>query len=231
MKICSGIHSTTSTQGGIVYFENNRKEDIHCEQVPFSRAKNQFPIAIVEPAELEKNTSPAAMARVFEYKDQLGEIDKENQIFETVYMIMNRVTQLGKKSLEAYDLRKLGSLMTLQHDLLRTIGASDPSVELLLLEIAKIDFGNSDAILGAKITGAGGKGSSILILYNPTCFGKNIRDEFVGRIEEFKGVLAESIAHERGVSVEMPPKRSEYSTVSPVLSSQDRARLLREKTR
>jgi mevalonate kinase len=233
-KLCSGVHSLTSTYGGIIYIENKRSkiagenrlaaiwtDDLNPTELKFPI--EQFPIAIVEPAEHEENATATAIAEVLKCKNRLAEIDKENIIFESVYRIMNYITDLGRKYLEDFSPRDLGILMAIQHQLMRTIGASHPSVEELL---RRIDNLKTEGILGTKITGAGGKGSSILILYDPTYFGKKLNKELFRKLRSVKSVLAERILPEKGVSIEIPPKYHETVKTGPIVSSQDKARLM-----
>ena len=62
-------------------------------------------------------------------------------------------------ALKENDLKKIGSLMSENHDLLKKIGVSTEKIDLLVKEAKKTSY-------GAKITGAGGGGCIIALVDN-----------------------------------------------------------------
>ena len=75
---------------------------------------------------------------------------------------IERVTENGKKAIEAGEQDLVGELMDENHDLLNSIGVGHDTLEKLV-EIAK-----ENGALGAKLTGGGGGGNMVALAEDKT---------------------------------------------------------------
>ncbi len=137
----SGIDNTVATYGKTIWFTKSKVEEIRLQK----------PLRIViGHTNIHKNTKEAII-KVKNWKRKNPILCKE--IFKTA----KDLAYAAKKSLEKFDLEKLGLLMYENHTLLQKIGIS--CIELdKLVEAAK-----ENGALGAKMTG-GGLGGSMIAL-------------------------------------------------------------------
>lgn len=75
---------------------------------------------------------------------------------------IGRITMAGVEALRKNDLRTLGDLMNKNHEHLHTLGVDTPLLETLVQGARKVR-----GTLGAKLTGAGGGGSMVVLTENP----------------------------------------------------------------
>jgi mevalonate kinase len=75
---------------------------------------------------------------------------------------IGRITLAGIEALRKGDLRTLGDLMNRNHEHLHTLGVDTPLLETLVQTARKVP-----GTLGAKLTGAGGGGSMVVLTENP----------------------------------------------------------------
>jgi mevalonate kinase len=75
---------------------------------------------------------------------------------------IGRITLAGVEALRKRDLRTLGDLMNRNHEHLHTLGVDTPLLETLVQGARKVR-----GTLGAKLTGAGGGGSMVVLTENP----------------------------------------------------------------
>jgi mevalonate kinase len=81
---------------------------------------------------------------------------------------IGQLTREGVQALEARDLRRLGELMNRNHECLHTLGVDSPALARLVDAARRVP-----GTLGAKLTGAGGGGSLIVLSERPQA----VRDE------------------------------------------------------
>ena len=143
--IPSGVDNTASTYGGMLHYwvKNDQKH--------FEKIKIKKPLRIV----LANSGVTADTAKLDDYIDLLKERDPE-KFTSSMAAITSQVMDM-KKALEAYDIEKVGEIMTANHQIL--IGM-DLSHEILVYLCEKaIKMG----ALGAKVTG-GGRGGYMAAL-------------------------------------------------------------------
>ena len=75
---------------------------------------------------------------------------------------IGRLTMAGVEALRNKDLRTVGDLMNKNHEHLHTLGVDTPLLETLVQGARKVR-----GTLGAKLTGAGGGGSMVVLTENP----------------------------------------------------------------
>jgi mevalonate kinase len=92
------------------------------------------------------------------------------------------------KALQSEDDNELGSLMNRNHELLRQIGVSTPTLDRLVAEARKA------GALGAKLTGAGGGGCIIAL-----CDDKKARSIIARELREVGGTIYNVSLDARGV--------------------------------
>lgn len=156
----SGLRALTSTYGGTVHATNVLGKMV-CNEVKYKNSR--LPLLILPTSEKPKR-SATVMNTVFEEKESWRNTYVGNKIYEGIYMAMREFANIGKSCLEKEgkpDLMSFGKLMTKQHQLMKAICASHVSIDEILLKIESLRN-----IYGAKVTGAGGEGACIIILYD-----------------------------------------------------------------
>jgi mevalonate kinase len=108
------------------------------------------------------------------------------ELFDGLATMSGSITGQAIKAIKTKDYAELGSLMTLNHSLLRRLGVSRTELDKL------VDIALKNGAFGAKMTGAGG-GGCIIALVNESARKKILRemknyDAFVSSIEH-KGVI------------------------------------------
>ena len=141
----SGIDNTAATYSGIIWFKREESRNI------FEKIKIKKPIDIVIcDTGIVSNTKEVVN---YVRKRKQDNPNKFNKIF-TEY---EKLLYDARKSIEKFDIKKIGTLMNENHKLLQDIGVSSKEIELLV-SIA-IEYG----AYGAKLTGTG-KGGNIIAL-------------------------------------------------------------------
>jgi mevalonate kinase len=96
-----------------------------------------------------------------ETKTLVGSVVKKSQtnrkIFRDYLSQVREISQGVSKALRSGDSEDLGSLMSLNHELLRKIGVSHPKLDRL------VNIAKRGGALGAKLTGAGGGGCVVVV--------------------------------------------------------------------
>ena len=158
----SGIDNTAATFGGLIWFKKN-----------VSGGSNTIEqLSIREPVEIViGNTgivanTKAMVAGVAERKEQNPK--KYGAIFRQAEDLAHK----GRKALETFDLRKVGSLMDENHRLLQEIDVSCKELDYL------VDLARKRGAFGAKMTGGGGGGCMLAL--TP---GKDLQEKVASAIE------------------------------------------------
>jgi len=141
----SGIDNTVSTYGGVIVFRKNEgfiKLDVDLSSIRVIIADSGIP------------RSTGAMVKA------VRELRKRYpSVFDPLYHTAGRLAIETAKALEDGDFKRVGELMNVNHGLLSAIGVSNIKLEELVYTA------RSKGALGAKITGAGGGGSIIALVY------------------------------------------------------------------
>jgi mevalonate kinase len=111
------------------------------------------------------------------------------ELFDGLASMSSSITSQALKAIKSRDYAELGSLMTLNHSLLRRLGVSRNVLDKL------VDIALRNGAFGAKMTGAGG-GGCVIALVNENSKKKVLRamknyDVFVSRVEH-NGVIIEN---------------------------------------
>jgi len=138
----SGIDNTVVSMGG--YLSYRKSEGLKLFSTSFSA-----PIVVV-------NTKEAASTRqmvagVMELKT------KKPGLAEGTLRLMEETAAEGLKALKDGDMERIGKLMFVNHELLRTIGVSTAKLDRV------VELAREMGALGAKLTGAGGGGCAIVL--------------------------------------------------------------------
>jgi mevalonate kinase len=173
----SGIDNTAATYGGLLWFKKNLTGGPN----NIERLKIKKPIEIVMGNTGIVANTEAMVAGVAKRKSKYPE--KYNKLFKQA----EGLVYYAKKTLEKFDLKKIGKLMNENHRLLQAIEVSSKELNHLV-EIA-LDQG----AYGAKLTGGGGGGCMVAL--TP---GKSLQENVAKAIERegFK-VLRTKIGVER----------------------------------
>lgn len=141
--IASPMDTTISTFGGVYYI--NLKENI------FQKLNiTSFPKLIILQIDRE-GTTKELVHKVNNLKQKYPDV-VEN-IFKTIHEIVNQ----GLKCLEENNFECIGNLMFINHHLLSSLGVSNEKCDFIIEYLRKI------GVLGAKISGAGGGGTIIVL--------------------------------------------------------------------
>jgi mevalonate kinase len=138
----SGIDNTAATYGGLLWFEKNIAggPDI------VEKLSVRKPVEIIIGSTGKVANTKAMVAGVAERKK------KNPEKYDSIFKEAEKLTHAGRKTLESYDLKKVGELMNKNHSLLQDIEVSSWELDLLV-EIAR-----KNGAFGAKLTGGGGGG-------------------------------------------------------------------------
>lgn len=159
----SGIDNTAATFGGLIWFKKN----LGAGSNEIEQLSIQNPIEIVIANTGVVANTKAMVAGVGERKKQNPK--KYNEIFKKA----EDLVYTGRKALEDFDLKKVGSLMNENHILLQEIEVSSKELDYL------VELARNDGSFGAKMTGGGG-GGCILAL-TP---GNNLQEKVALAIEK-----------------------------------------------
>ncbi len=158
----SGIDNTAATFGGLIWFKKSLS----------GHSNTIEPLSIREPVEIViGNTgivanTKAMVAGVAERKKQNPE--KYGAIFRQAEDLAHK----GRKTLEEFDLQKVGELMNENHRLLQEIEVSCKELDYL------VELAREQGALGAKMTGGGGGGCMLAL--TP---GKDLQETVASAIE------------------------------------------------
>ncbi len=162
----SGIDSAVSIYGGVIFFKDG---DI--KRVSISNAKElNFLIASTK---IRKDTgSMVARVRAF--------YESNREEFLGLASMSESITMQGMDALISSNKIKLGTLMSMNHTLLKRIGVSNDAIDAL------VDLMVKNGAYGAKLTGAGGGGSVISLIESNGRLLEVFKDNepFISYIEE-----------------------------------------------
>lgn len=138
----SGADSSVSTFGGLMSYDlENGFQNI--------QSRNKLNFIISNSSQVHDTQDVVRQVQNFKEK----KMDIFNKLCEQEIEIVNNATI----ALTENNLKKLGSLMLQNHDLLKQIGVSTEKIDFLVREAMRTSY-------GAKITGAGGGGCSISLV-------------------------------------------------------------------
>jgi len=159
----SGIDNTAATFGGLLWFEKNLVggpniiEDISIKK----------PVEIIIGSTGIVANTKAMVKGVADRKKTNPE--KFNPLFEKAKELATE----ARKSIQQFDLMKLGELMDINHRLLREIDVSCKELDFL------VDLSKEHGAYGAKLTGGGGGGCMTAL--TP---GKDLQEKVAKKIEK-----------------------------------------------
>ena len=142
----SGIDNTAATYGGLIWFKRNLSGPNTIE-----RLKIKKPIEIVMGNTGIVANTESMVAGVAERKSKYPE--KYNKIFSQA----EELAYEARKTLEKFDLKKLGELMNENHNLLQQIEVSCKELDHL------VELALEQGAYGAKMTGGGGGGCMVAL--------------------------------------------------------------------
>lgn len=162
----SGADSSVSTFGGLMSY------DLKNGFEPIS-SKNELSFIISNSSQVHNTQDVVRQVKKFKEKNE-GLF--KNLCEQEIEIVNNAIT-----SLKENNLKKLGSLMSENHDLLYQMGVSTKKLDLLVREAKKTSY-------GAKLTGAGGGGCIISLVDNSNIKNtldnlKNFSDCFLVKID------------------------------------------------
>ncbi|MGA2681641.1 MAG: mevalonate kinase [Candidatus Bathyarchaeia archaeon] len=158
----SGIDNTAATYGGLMWFKKNlaggpdKVERLHVRR----------PIEIVIGSTGKVANTKAMVEGVAERKK------KNPAKYDPIVKQAENLAVAGRKTLEAYDLKKLGELMNENHNLLQQIEVSSKELDML------VDLARKQGAFGSKLTGGGGGGCMVAL--TP---GKDLQGKVVSAIK------------------------------------------------
>jgi mevalonate kinase len=139
----SGVDNAMATYGGMALFKRGE---------PLTRVVPRQPVSLVV---AYSGVSSSTKLMVDSVADQLAREPKRmNEAFDEIADLVLR----GKRALEQGELHNLGQLMTMNHQLLRSMKLSTDALEEMIA--AALAAGS----LGAKVTGAGGGGCMVALV-------------------------------------------------------------------
>ena len=158
----SGIDNTAATFGGLIWFKKN----VNGGSNTIEQLSIREPVDIVIGNTGIVANTKAMVAGVAERKEQNPK--KYGAIFRQAEDLAHK----GRKALETFDLRKVGSLMDENHRLLQEIDVSCKELDYL------VDLARKRGAFGAKMTGGGGGGCMLAL--TP---GKDLQEKVASAIE------------------------------------------------
>jgi len=170
----SGADSAICTYGGLMLFDKRRGAR------PMN-SKTDMHLIVVDSG--VKRITGKLVSSVKKLREGNAEL------FDGLASMSNNITSQALEAIKSRDYAELGSLMTLNHSLLRRLGVSRNVLDKL------VDIALRNGAFGAKMTGAGG-GGCIIALVNESSKRKVLREmknynAFVSRVEH-KGVIVEN---------------------------------------
>jgi mevalonate kinase len=159
----SGIDNTAATYGGLMWFKKNTGGGPDNVE----RLSIRKPVEIVIGSTGNVANTKAMVAGVAERKN------KNPEKYGALFKQAENLGFAGRKSLESYDLKKVGELMNENHRLLQEIEVSSRELDLL------VDIARKSGAFGAKLTGGGGGGCMVAL--TP---GKELQEKVASAIEK-----------------------------------------------
>ncbi len=159
----SGIDNTAATFGGLIWFKKN-----------LSGGSNTIEqLSIREPVEIViGNTGIVANTKAM--VAGVAERKKQNpEKYDAIFRQAEKLAHKGRKTLEEFDLRKVGRLMNENHRLLQEIEVSCKELDFL------VNLARKQGAFGAKLTGGGGGGCMVAL--TP---GKDSQEAVAGAMEQ-----------------------------------------------
>jgi len=157
----SGIDNTASTYGGTFWFEKREPQNI----IKPIRIKKPIEIVLVESGVSTNTKKVVHDVKIFRENNY----KKSEEIFENYKSLVIQ----ARKALEEHDLKKVGLLMTENHNLLQKLTVS--CEELDNITKLALDAG----ALGAKLTGTGRGGLAVIL--TP---GKELQEEVANTLQK-----------------------------------------------
>jgi mevalonate kinase len=159
----SGIDNTAATFGGLMWFQKNMT----------GKGNTIERISIKEPVEIVIG-STGKVANTKAMVEGVAERKRANpQKYEPLFKRAEALAYVGRKALEANNVKKMGELMNENHRLLQEIEVSSQELDLL------VDMARKQGAFGAKLTGGGGGGCMIAL--TPT---KELQERVASAIEK-----------------------------------------------
>jgi mevalonate kinase len=152
----SGIDNTAATYGGLLWF----KKDVAGGEDKVERLRVRRPIEIVIGSTGKVANTKAMVEGVAERKK------KNPAKYDPIFRQAENLAVAGRKTLEAYDLKKLGELMNENHRLLQQIEVSCKELDML------VNLARKQGAFGAKLTGGGGGGCMVALTPGKDLQGK-----------------------------------------------------------
>jgi len=159
----SGVDQATCIYGGIIQFKKPSK----IKPIVVKRP----PTILVSDSRVHRSTKALVSSVVKRSREQT---DRFQTHLDEITAISNAVV----KALRKEDDNELGRLMNRNHEMLRQIGVSTPSLDRLVTEARKA------GALGAKLTGAGGGGCIIAV-----CDDKHARSNIARKLRKAGGTI------------------------------------------
>jgi mevalonate kinase len=159
----SGIDNTAATFGGLIWFKRN----LSGGRNTMERLNIREPVEVVIGNTGIVADTKAMVAGVGERKK------KYPKKYDTLFKQAEELAFTARKTLERFDLRKVGKLMNKNHRLLQEIEVSCKELDYL------VKLAREQGAFGAKLTGGGGGGCMLAL--TP---GKDLQDAIASAIEQ-----------------------------------------------
>ena len=159
----SGIDNTAATFGGLIWFKRNRSGGRNT----IERLNIREPVEVVIGNTGIVADTKAMVAGVGERKK------KYPKKYDSLFKQAEELAFTARKTLERFDLRKVGKLMNKNHRLLQEIEVSCKELDYL------VKLAREQGAFGAKLTGGGGGGCMLAL--TP---GKDLQDAVASAIEQ-----------------------------------------------
>jgi mevalonate kinase len=140
----SGIDTTISTYGGGILYENCVTKEL---PLHFSTS-----YMVIINSQIQRLTKDIV-------ENVKKKHDKDPVLIENIFNNIHNLVIDAEKAMNNVDLSKIGELMSLNHKLLRDLGVSNNSLDMIVNTL------NKNGALGSKLTGAGG-GGCVISLYD-----------------------------------------------------------------
>ncbi|MBS3059541.1 MAG: mevalonate kinase, partial [Candidatus Diapherotrites archaeon] len=158
----SGIDNTAAVFGGLLLFKKN----LGGNQNTIKKMKLRKPVEIVLGNSGKTSSTKEVVGDVRRLEEEQPK--KINAVFEEYGALVEE----AKKALKDYDLKKVGTLMNKNHELLQKITVSSSELDEM------VETARNAGALGAKLTGTGRGG--LMIALTP---GKNLQEKVAEAIE------------------------------------------------
>jgi len=158
----SGIDNTAAVFGGLLLFKKN----LGGNQNTIKKMKLRKPVEIVLGNSGKTSSTKEVVGDVRRLEEEQPK--KINAVFEEYGALVEE----AKKALKDYDLKKVGTLMNKNHELLQKITVSSRELDEM------VETARNAGALGAKLTGTGRGG--LMIALTP---GKNLQEKVAEAIE------------------------------------------------